>query len=93
MNTLPPVTLLDVPDAMVRSPPTAPVPDPTVTYTAPPLPADLEAPDPMYNAPVLPLLDVPVLKTIIPDTPVVPALAVAINKSPLEVALPYPVVK
>jgi hypothetical protein len=45
----------------------------------------------MYNAPLLPLLEVPVLITTNPLTPFVPALAVCRSSLPDEVAVPYPV--
>ncbi len=44
----------------------------------------------MYNAPLSPLLDVPVLNTIIPLTPASPALGVDINTLPLDDTVLYP---
>ena len=51
----------------------------------PPTP-DAAVPEPNVNEPLLPVLDVPVLNTILPLTPAVPAFPVFIMKSPLEVA-------
>jgi len=49
-----------------------------------PLAPDCVDPVPMYKAPVLPKLAVPVLNTNRPLTPDSPALAVVINIAPLE---------
>ena len=61
-----------------------PVPDPTVTDTAPPLPADDDAPEAMLMLPALPDLEAPVLIVIMPLVPAVPALDVCNIKSPLK---------
>ena len=45
----------------------------------------------MYNAPLFPELDVPVLNTIWPLTPDVPAFDVTNRSDPLELDEPYPV--
>lgn len=50
-------------------------------------------PEPMYSAPLLPKLDVPVLRINIPLTPLAPALALDINIVPLEALLPYPLTR
>jgi hypothetical protein len=52
-----------------------------------------EVPDPIYRAPLVPKLALPVLKISKPLTPVIPALAVWISMSPLDVETLYPVVK
>ena len=54
---------------------------------APPRPEDA-VPVPRYNAPLVPLLDVPVDNTVNPLTPAAPALAVWTSKLPLLVAEP-----
>ena len=59
--------------------------------TAPPVPP-VAVPDPTSSDPVVLLLDDPELSTSMPDTPVVPASAVAIVTAPLELALPTPLV-
>ena len=53
--------------------------------TAPPVPP-VAVPDPTSSDPVVLLLDDPELSTSMPDTPVVPAFAVAIVTAPLELA-------
>jgi hypothetical protein len=59
--------------------------------TAPVLP-DNVVPDPIYNAPLLPELDVPVLSTKIPLTPAAPAFDVWSSNAPLLAAVPKPLV-
>jgi hypothetical protein len=44
----------------------------------------------MYNEPLSPALDVPVLKIIMPLTPLTPAFDVTISTDPLDVEDPYP---
>ena len=51
----------------------------------PPTP-DVEVPEPIYNEPLLPVLDDPVLNTNLPLVPDVPAFGVVIDMSPLDVA-------
>ena len=77
----------DTPADTITSPPVPLLPEPTVTYTEPPRPTDA-LPEPTYNAPLLPELDVPVLNTIIPLTPLVPELADANNTLPLDLDEP-----
>ncbi len=48
--------------------------------------------DPMKRAPVLPDVEIPELRIILPEIPVDPELAVFSNISPLEPPLPKPVV-
>jgi len=71
-----------VPAMITISPPVPLSPLPTVTYTAPPRPLVVDVPDPMYNAPVFPEPDVPVLNINIPLTPLVAASPVLKTKSP-----------
>ena len=66
---------VDDPADNTSSPPEPVSPVPTVTYTEPPLPPAAD-PDPIYKAPLLPILDVPELRITIPETPPVPAFAV-----------------
>ena len=58
----PPVSTELTPDMMPTRPPAPLLPLPTVRNSDPPVP-DVAAPLPMYKAPLLPLLDVPELKT------------------------------
>ena len=60
---------------------------PTVIYTDPPAP-QLAEPEPIYNAPLFPTLDVPVLNTNKPLTPLFPAFEVPTTNAPLENAEP-----
>jgi hypothetical protein len=76
---LPPV----IPAPKISSPPDPESPDPTVKYTEPPRP-DTAEPDPTYIPPLFPDDDDPVLKTTYPLTPLLPAFAVCINMSLLE---------
>ena len=57
-----------------------------------PLLPDEEVPDPMYNAPLTPILALPVLSTRIPLTPATPAFDVCKSNAPLLVAVPVPLV-
>ena len=58
----------------------------------PPRP-DVAVPEPTYSAPLLPELDVPLLSTSQPLTPLAPALPVCSNTLPLDVAELYPPIK
>jgi len=74
----------DVVPAMITiSPPVPLLPVPTVTYTDPPRPFVVDIPEPMYNAPVFPDPDAPVLKINIPLTPELPELLVLSSKEPV----------
>jgi hypothetical protein len=73
----------EVAPAMITiSPPVPLLPEPTEIYTAPPRPFEDADPEPMYNAPVFPDPDVPVLKISIPLTPLLAASPVLSTKSP-----------
>lgn len=87
----PPVVnvLLVSPAKSLIWPPTPLSPDPTPTLTTPPRPP-VAAPDPVFRAPLFPELDVPVVKTNIPEEPVVPAFTLRMNTFPLDVAMPCP---
>jgi hypothetical protein len=60
-------------------------------YTEPDRPL-FAVPVPMYMLPLLPTLDVPVLRVSRPLTPDGPALAVLKRKEPLEVTVLYPLI-
>ena len=51
-----------------------------------------EVPDPMYSAPLLPALALPVLSTSVPLTPALPAFDVCKSNAPLLVDTPNPLV-
>jgi len=72
-----------VPAMITISPPVPLLPVPTVTYTDPPRPFVVDVPEPMYNAPVLPEPEVPVLKINIPLTPLLAASPVLNTMSPV----------
>jgi hypothetical protein len=63
------------------------LPEPTVKCIDPPVP-DADEPDPIRIDPLSPTLAVPVLSTITPLTPDVPALFVIRASEPLDVAEP-----
>jgi hypothetical protein len=81
-----PAKLVD-PDDKTNSPPDPEFPVPTLTYIDPERPPNA-VPVPMYRAPELPFVVLPLLSTIIPDTPLLPLFADTISKSPLEPADP-----
>ena len=88
----PPEEPEEAPADSTSSPPdTLPTAAPTVTYMAPPRP-EVAEPVPKYNDPLFPKLALPELRMIVPLTPVVPALGVAIETVPLEVLEPIPLV-
>jgi hypothetical protein len=67
---------------MVTFPPVPLFPDPTEIETEPPFP-DEETPLPMLIEPLVIELDVPVLNTSPPLTPLTPAFDVSITTDPL----------
>ena len=73
-------------------PPTPLVPLPTLTNTMPARPA-VAAPVPISIAPLLPDTAVPLLKTSMPLTPLVPELMERMAMAPLEVAVPSPLAR
>jgi len=80
--TRPPVAPVDGPDESNISPPAPLLPEPTVKYRPPPRP-DRAEPLPTITAPLVPLLDVPVLITNMPLVPDTPAFDVIITTPPL----------
>jgi len=89
IDTRPPDAKAATEDELVpaRNTTSAPIPlfpEPTVRYNAPPRP-DAAAPEPIIIAPLLPELEVPVLRTRTPLTPEAPELAVWRRRSPLDV--------
>ena len=74
------------------APPSAIVPVPTTNLMSPPFPA-VASPEVRIRLPLVPLLVVPEANSSNPLTPEVPALTVCIFKTPLEVAVPLPLLK
>jgi hypothetical protein len=80
----PPVTVeVAKPADSTSSPPVPLFPLPTVKYTAPARPEEA-LPEPIYKAPLFPLEETPLLKTISPLAPLVPEFAVEITIDPLD---------
>jgi len=86
---LPPVVSVLSPANILTPPPDPLNPLPTASKIDPPRPPD-DDPEPTYKAPLLPRLAVPELNTSKPLTPLVPAFAVRILRSPLLVLDPEP---
>ena len=87
MEIWPPDVPYVVPARSNRLPPMPLLPLPTVIETIPARPDDA-VPEPIEIEPLLPLLDVPVLNIKAPDTPLTPALAVCMTRTPELVAVP-----
>jgi hypothetical protein len=78
------------PALTVTDPPLPLFPEPTAITIAPERPDEAD-PVTSDKLPLLPLEEVPVDMLMDPLTPLTPASAVFITRSPLEVELPYPV--
>ena len=92
IDNAPPVTCVLSPLVTTTRPPADDFPLPTITLILPPAPSVAEPVRSVIIPLGPPVTTLPVVKDRPPDTPAVPPSAVRILNTPLDVALPYPVI-